>query len=62
MFEEIMALAKLAVDRHRERETNVLMEEIEVFHLQNAIDKALATNDKELFLQLTGGIKDANQI
>lgn len=39
----------------KERETNALMVEIEAFHLKNAIDKALATNNKEAFLQLTGG-------
>lgn len=51
----------MAVRRERkERETNALIAEIEAFHLQNAIDKSLATNNKEAFLQLTGGIDNAN--
>lgn len=62
MFEDIMALAKLAMERHKERETNALMAEIEAFHIQNAIDKALKNNDRVAFLQLTGGINHANQI
>lgn len=57
MFEEIMKLAIQAVERRREQEMNVLMTEIEAFHIQNAIDKALATNNKEAFLQLTGGMQ-----
>lgn len=58
MFEELKQAyeaAKLLYEQRKEQETNELMAEIEAFHINNAIDKALATNNKEAFLQLTGG-------
>lgn len=61
MFEEFIkkaiANAHREFERQKERETNELMAEIEAFHIQNAIDKALATKNKEEFLQLTGGMQ-----
>lgn len=61
MFEEFikkaLANAHREFEKQRERETNELMAEIEAFHIQNAIDKALATNNREAFLQLTGGVQ-----
>jgi len=59
MFEEFLkkALANAAreIERQREQETNMLMFEIEAFHINNAIETALENNDRVSFLQLTGG-------
>lgn len=52
----VFANAVQEVERRREQETNALMAEIEGFHKEQAIDKALATNDKEAFLILTEGV------
>ena len=52
---EAYEIAMLEFEQRRKQETNDLMAEIESFHIQNAIDIALATNNKEAFLQLTGG-------
>ena len=61
MIEDFLKNAMNALREHqrmqKERETNELMAEIEAFHINNAIDKALATNNKEAFLQLTGGVQ-----
>lgn len=60
MLEDLMQAyenAKLQYEQRKKRETNALMAEIEAFHINNAIDKALATNNKEVFLQLTGGVQ-----
>lgn len=64
MLDDLIRGYKAAMEAREKRkaeETNALMAEIEEFHIQNAIDKALASNNKEVFLQLTGGINHANQ-
>ncbi|MGG2105517.1 IDEAL domain-containing protein [Lysinibacillus pakistanensis] len=50
-------VAEAAKELHREqreKETNELMSEINDFHKMNAIDKALATGDREAFNKLVG--------
>lgn len=50
-------VAEAAQELHREqreKETNDLMSEINEFHKMNAIDKALATRDREAFNKLVG--------
>lgn len=39
-------------------EIDQLMQEIEVFNLKNAIDKALDDGDKEAFMRLTGELNE----
>lgn len=43
-----------AVKEQRETELDNLMSEIDAFHLENAIDKALATGDRVAFEKLVG--------
>ena len=50
-------VAKAANELHREireKEVNDLMSEIEAFNLTNAMDKALATGDRDAFNKLVG--------
>ncbi|MFJ8513391.1 IDEAL domain-containing protein [Lysinibacillus xylanilyticus] len=50
-------VAKAANELHkeqREKEVNELMREINDFHMMNAIDKALATGNREAFNKLVG--------
>ncbi|MFF2179383.1 IDEAL domain-containing protein [Lysinibacillus sp. NPDC058147] len=54
LVSDVAEAAKELHREQREKETNDLMSEIEAFNVANAIDKALATGDREAFNKLVG--------
>ena len=53
-FSDFFSVVSKAIEINREIEMDKLMSEIEAFNIANAIDKALATGDRDAFNKLVG--------